>query len=113
MIYAIFAKVPRWASIAIAAALLVLATFIVARCTGGKDTSQAEQTTRSGEAISNAAQGAIKTIGDRTVTDKVLENAASQAAEDVESAQSAAEIRSTVKATVCGQNVHRNDPGCK
>jgi len=74
---------------------------------------QAEQTSRSGEAISNAAGIAIETIGNRTATDDTIDAATENATKSIDNAQSVDDVRAAVLAGVCGQPSHRDDPACK
>jgi hypothetical protein len=97
---------------AIGVALLV-ALFALSRC--GHDTTaqqQAGQTTRSGDAISNAASSAIETIGNRTATDATIDAVTINAQEEIANAQDAGAIRDAVVAGVCGSPSHRHDPAC-
>ncbi len=100
---------------ALMAVILLGGGFIVAKCTGGNRQAekQAEQTNRSGEAISAAASDAIGTITGRTVTDKTVDDAVDQAAKDIGNAEDADTIRNIVIASVCADPSHRNDPACK
>jgi hypothetical protein len=93
--------------------IAAVVTFTVAKCTGGKDTSQIEQTSRSGEAISDAAASAIGTIGNRTATDATIDAAVANAAKEIDNAQSVDALRNSVIASVCAKSSHRNDPACK
>lgn len=89
--------------------------FTVAKCTGGNRQAekQAEQTNRSGEAISAAASDAIDTITGRTVTDQTVDQAVDQATKEIGNAQDTDSVRSIVVASVCSQQSHRNDPACR
>lgn len=101
------------AIVALLALALLALVFLLGRCTGrDDDTAQVEQTNRSGDAISHAAQDAIATIGDRTATEDAIDKAAEQVATQIGQAQSADEIRDAVLMGVCQQNSHRNDPAC-
>ena len=73
---------------------------------------QAEQTTRSGDAIANAAQNAVATISNRTVTDAVVDQATVNAQKEIDNAENDDDIRAAVIAGVCGQTSHHNDPAC-
>lgn len=88
--------------------------FALAKCTGGNDAAeaQAEQTTRSGEAIANAAEAAVETIGNRAVTEREIDQATMNVMEQIENAQDPAIIRDAVRNSVCGKPSHRNDPAC-
>lgn len=73
---------------------------------------QAKQTTRSGEAISTAAQDAISIIGERVATDHNIDQATQQAVSEIGVATSADQVRDAVLQAVCQQKVHSHDPAC-
>jgi type IV secretory pathway VirB6-like protein len=96
------------------AVILLGGVFALGRC-GGDDTAQrqAEQGNRSGEAIAGAARQAIATIGDRTASDKTVDQAVDQATKDIDDAQDVDVIRGVVIDSVCQSASHRNDPACR
>ena len=96
------------------ALLLIIATLIVTKsCSNDRAVQeQADQTNRSGEAIADAAQSAIATIGNRTATDKVVDQAVATAQGNIDNAQDANAVRNAVLDSVCGSPAHRNDPAC-
>ena len=74
---------------------------------------QAEQTTRSGDAMSNAAANAIDTLQNRTATDDTINAATDNAMKEIGNAQSPDDVRSAVLAGVCASASHRSDPACR
>lgn len=100
----------------IAAVVAILGlVFMLGKCSGGNDgeAAQAEQTSRSGAAITEAAQAAIATIGNRTVTENSVDDAVGEAITEINNADDINAIRDTVLVSVCGQASHRNDPACR
>lgn len=93
-------------------AAIFVAGFTVARCTKRPDTSQAEQTSKSGDAIANAAASAIETIGNRTVSDVAVDRATVQATKGIDDAQDVDAVRRAVLDGVCNQAAHSRDPAC-
>lgn len=94
--------------------LIVCAILMLSHC-GGSDTDiakQAEQTTKSGEAIQAAASDAIDTIGDRVATEHNIDQAVTDAQRQIDTATDPETVRSIVVASVCKQASHRNDPAC-
>lgn len=73
---------------------------------------QAQQTTRSADAVSNAARDAIETIGNRTATDAVVDQATMDTVENINNAIDPFSVRDAVIAGVCRNPAHRNDPAC-
>lgn len=95
--------------------LLGVLIFALGRCTGGNDdvAAQVEQTNRSGEAAADAAEMAIDTLEDRTVTDAAIDAAVTKATQEIENAETVDAVRSAVIDSLCGQTAHRNDPACR
>lgn len=91
------------------------AVFLLGRCTGGDDdvAAQVEQTNRSGEAISNAAEMAIDKIGDRAVTEASIDAAVNETVKEIDRAESADAIHDAVVRRLCVHAEHRNDPACQ
>lgn len=98
-------------------ALLALAILSIGYCAlhhrDNTAQKQAEQTSRSGEATSNAAAAAIATIGNRTATDADIDAATANATKGIDNAQNLDDVRGAVLVGVCGQASHRNDPACR
>jgi hypothetical protein len=94
--------------------LLIIVGLIIGRCSRTDTTAQqqAKQTTRSSDAIANAAQNAIETIDNRTVTEADVDTATAHAQRDIDNAQTTGDIRNAVLAGVCGQASHSHDPAC-
>lgn len=88
--------------------------FTLARCTRPDNAvvEQATQTTRSGEAIANAAGAAVLTIDNRAVTERDIDTATAVITENIDNAQNYDAVRAAVVAGVCRQASHRNDPAC-
>ena len=101
--------------IAILAACALLALiFAVVSCRHDNGAGkQAEQTTRSGDAMSNAAANAIDTLQNRTATDDSINAATDNAMKEIGNAQSPDDVRSAVLAGVCASASHRSDPACR
>lgn len=94
-------------------ALLIGAGFALAKC-GKSDPAaeQAEQTTRSGEAIANAADAAVETIDNRAVTEADIDAATTNAIERINNAANPDAVRDAVRDSVCQRSSHRHDPAC-
>lgn len=107
-------KLARPVAFGLLAALVLLMIFVVVRCQPRDTTAQqqAQQTTRSSDAIADAASGAIATIENRTITDADIDAATDAAVEDIANAQDPVAVRSAVLDRVCRQASHRNDPAC-
>jgi hypothetical protein len=75
--------------------------------------AQVEQTNRSGEAVANAAEMAIDKIGDRTLTDGVVDQAVAEVTQEIGHAESVDAVRGAVIDGMCGQPEFRNDPACR
>ena len=96
------------------AALLIFGLLMLSHCGRSDDAAQqqAAQTTRSGEAVANAAQAAIEVIGERAATEKTVDQATAIAVKGVEDAQDPDAVRAVVVASLCRQASHRLDPAC-
>lgn len=95
--------------------LLVLgAGFTLAKCSGGNRQAeqQAQQTTRSGEAYSNAVANGIDIIDNRTVTESSLAEATAAVKEEIGNAGSLDDIRTSLVTRLCQQPSHAKDPAC-
>lgn len=95
-------------------ALLLGLVFLLGRCSGDNDdvAAQVEQTTASSEAIADAAEHAIETIGERTATDAAIDQAVEDAVQEIENAESPDAVRAAVVNGLCRSSAHRNDPAC-
>lgn len=106
-----FAKPFTWIIVAV---LLLGIVFLLGRCTGNDDpTPQIEQTDRSTAAITGAAEGAIKALEERTVTEDAIDQAVQGAIADIGTAASPEAVEAVVIQSVCAKPSHRNDPGCR
>lgn len=107
-------KIGKFSAIGLGIALLLAAVFLLGKCDNDDDQikAQVEQTNRSGEAISAAAEMAIDKLEDRTVTDSAVNAAVDQVKQEIGNAQSADAIRDAVVGGLCGQAEHRSDPAC-
>ncbi len=98
----------------IAAAVIILIVILsVSKCGNDKAVKQAEQTTRSSEAIADAASNAVGAVVKRTNAEKDIEAATAKAKEEIGNAASNAEIRAAVTNSVCLLPEYANDPTCK
>lgn len=74
---------------------------------------QAEQTTRSGQAVANAGAAAVAVVSTTAASEKAIDSAVNQTAKEIRNAQSPAAVRSAVVASLCKQDSHRLDPACR
>lgn len=91
---------------------LLLVFGIVRACAHKSEAPQAEQTTASGEAIANAAQDAISTIGNRTDAERAIDATVAEVKEDLGNATVPDDLRARVAPFVCLRPEYRNDPAC-
>lgn len=101
--------------IIVCVALVALAAMILAidRCTSRRAVAdQAEQTTRSGEAIGAAASDAVEVVTNRSIAERDIEAATAQAREVIGNAVSASEVRTAVTSALCKRKEYANDPAC-
>lgn len=94
--------------------LLIGAIFLLGRCTGNDDEleAQVEQTSRSSEAIADAAEMAIDKVEDQTATERSIDIAVAETVASIEGAQDADAVRNAVIQGLCSKPSHRNDPAC-
>ena len=103
----------RWLAFGLIAAVLVYAIFAMGRCSDRSAVQdQAKQTTASSEAIADAAEGAIETIGVRVVTEKEIDRATAVATMEIEDAATPDDVRDAVIRAVCVRREYINDPAC-
>ena len=96
-----------------AIALLGLAVLSVGYCSLRADSAdQAEQTSRSGDAMANAAQGAVADIMTQTKAETAIDAATAATKEEIGDAQDPAAIRAAVARNVCLRPEYRSDPAC-
>ena len=109
-------KFARPVLIGLTVLLLVGGIFLLGYCSRDDKSdeleAQVEQTNRSGEAIADAAEMAIDTIGDRVATESTIDEAVERTVDRIEGAQDADAVRNAVIAGLCSQREHRNDPAC-
>lgn len=92
--------------------ILLLVVFGPGACKSRQAVEQAKQTTRSGEALGNAAASAVGTLENRVVTDKEIDAAVANVQKEIGSAQDLDAVRNAVLSGVCQKPSHRNDPAC-
>lgn len=96
--------------------LLIGLIFLLGRCS--KDDyeddyrAQIDQTNRSSDAASDAAEAAIEILEGRTATEDAIDQVVTQTVGQIDSAASADQVRQAVLAGVCETAEHRNDPAC-
>lgn len=114
MIYAAWKALPSWLKVGIPVLAIIAILVLIAALWPEDRTAeqQAIQTTRSAEAISKAAENAIKTIGDQVATEERIDAAVTQAAQEIDVATTGEAVRSVVVQRLCEQPSHRNDAAC-
>ena len=95
------------------AGVILLIIFGPGACSNRQAVEQARQTTRSGEAISNAAAEAIADIGNTTANESVIDEAVANTQEGIANAQDPAAVRAAVVQRLCADPRHRLDPACR
>ncbi|KKW93858.1 hypothetical protein [Sphingobium chungbukense] len=94
-------------------AMLVLILLSVGYCSlRGGEREQAQQTTKSSEAIADAAKGAVSDISNQTKAETAIDAAVATVKEEVGYAVDPAAIHSAVARDVCVRREYRNDPAC-
>lgn len=113
-----FASNSKYVLLGVIALLLVLILFAFNKCAeSGKDRAvavQAEQTTKSGEAIAEAAQVAVETVDNRASVETTIDIATTIATREIDNAESSEDVRAAVTRAVC-ERVRasgRTDPAC-
>lgn len=101
-----------WVLPVIAFIAMVGVIVMLDRCGPNKEAEQAAQTTRSGEAISGAAQDAIETLEGRTVTEQNIDIAVEAATKEIDHAQDVDAVRAAVVRGLCQSPSHSDDPAC-
>jgi hypothetical protein len=93
--------------------LFALVILSIGYCTlRGGAADQAVQTTRSSEALGNAAQSAVADIMNQTRAETVIDAAAAATKEEIGNAQDPAAVRAAVARNVCLRPEYRSDPSC-
>lgn len=96
----------------VAGVLFALVFFAVVQSCTSDDTDQVEQTTRSSEAIANAAENAVATVINANERDASIDEIVSQAEKEIDNAPNAAVARAATIRAVCLLAEYRNDPAC-
>ena len=91
---------------------LLLALGIVRACTHKSEAPQTEQTTASGDAVTNAAQDAISTYANRTEAERAMDAATAQVKEELPNAAVPDDLRVIIARSVCVRPEYHNDPAC-
>lgn len=109
-------KFAKPVGIGFAVLLLIGIVFLLGRCTGSDDdkqvAAQTEQTNRSSEAITNAAQVAIDKIGQQRANEATVDKVVSATVSEINSAPDVDAVRSAVIRGLCNTPSHVNDPAC-
>lgn len=99
-------------------AILIAMLLLIGRCSyeavfkSGK-AAQAEQTTRSADALSNAAEHAVETVIQSSGRDASIDEVVIRASKDIDNAQDPVAARDAVINSVCDLAEYNNDPACK
>lgn len=105
-------KLAKPVLIVVAVVAMILA-FNVARCAWqNQAVQQAKQTTRSGEAIADAAQNAVATITNATERDASIDSVVAGAVLEIEAAGTQEEKRAAAFNAVCALPEYAGDPKC-
>lgn len=97
----------------IAVALMIIGGILFTQCGSDNEAEQARQTTRSSEAVADAAKAAIETLEGRTATEDAIDQAVEETVSQVEDARDIPAIHAAVRAGLCGRVEYRNDPACQ
>lgn len=94
--------------------ILAITAFGVARCVWkGGAAKQAEQTTRSGEALTEAAESAVGTITNAHGREVAIDTLVAGAALEIDAAATPQEKRDAAINAVCQLAEYATDPQCK
>ena len=93
--------------------IIIGAMFILQQCARERDLPQVTQTELSGDAMANAAQSAVETIGNYNQAERETDVATANTQGTISHAQSPDAIRDAVLDGLCRSSSHRNDPACK
>lgn len=107
-------RLPRALWFTIAACIVIGLIFAVARCTRPTDSgpAQAQQTSASAAAVSDAATVAIDVLQDRVATETQIDRAVAVGVLEIENATDPDAVRAAVIASVCQSPAHYSDPAC-
>jgi hypothetical protein len=93
--------------------IAIVLAFNVARCAWqNQAVRQAKQTTRSGEAIADAAQSAVATITNATARDASIDSVVAGAVLEIDAAATQEEKRAAAFNAVCALPEYAGDPKC-
>ena len=93
--------------------LALVATLAVGKCVlDRRQVAQAEQTTRSADAIADAAQDAVATVTNRADTEQDIDAVVSAAAQEIDNAPNATAAHDAAMDAACMLAEYRNDPSC-
>lgn len=94
--------------------LAAFIAFVFGRCSdrSGDIEEQIKQSNSSTEAYGDAVENAANRIGDRTATDRDIDNAVEQVKDKIGNAKDPAAVRDAVIDSLCRKPSHRDDPAC-
>lgn len=99
------------------AGVLLLGVFLLGRCSGDDNEddyqAQIDQTNRSSDATAQAAQGAIEVLEGRTATEDAIDEAVTEAVNEISGATDAEAVRAAVLAELCTKPSYAADPACQ
>jgi hypothetical protein len=107
---------PRWAKPVFYVLLAVLAVVIlsIGSCLFDKGAAdQAKQTTKSSEALADAAEKSLETVVNANSRDASIDTLVTQTAEGIDNAPDAATARAVALGAVCRMPEYITDPACK
>ena len=103
------AKPLLWMLLVLLSILLLSAGHCALR---GGQANQAKQTTKSSEALADAAKGAVSDISNQTKAETATDAAVAAVKEEIGNASDPAAIRSAVARDICVRREYHNDPAC-
>lgn len=114
LIAKIGAKAARAVIVAGIIMLALLIAFMFGKCSDRSDdiATQIKQSNSSAEAYGDAVENAANRIGDRTATDRDIDNAVEQVKDKIGNAKDPAAVRDAVIDSLCRKPSHRDDPAC-
>lgn len=102
----------RWIAGVLLLGVIIAVIFALGRCSGGDESAQVQQTTRSTNAVASAAADAVSTLEERTSDEKSIDEAVTQATQEIRNAQTVEKVHSAVTQALCGKPAYANDPAC-
>lgn len=103
----------RWIAGVLLLGLIIGTIFALGRCSQGNDSAQVQQTTRSTNAVASAAADAVSVLEERTTDEKSIDEAVTQATQEIGSAQTVQEVHSAVTSALCHRDAFAADPACR